>query len=168
MGNFHFSIPLKSRTFKPPILTLQRTERIHQNGKISASNVKKNSFLKTTKPISVNSNTSELVPFTVFNSSNPDEAVAVIGPIPKFKNQTGVWVTSSIVSLKPGKDISLAVLNVFPHKIAVSRNTSVARVTVLTPKKAAHLKSFSPSDLSILFETNAFFADSQKGSPLLG
>ena len=93
--NFDFSSHPKKRTFKPPILTLQLTEHIHENGKISAVDVEKNSFLKKTKPISVNPNTSELVPFTVINSSNPDDAIAIIGSVPKSENQTGVRVTSS-------------------------------------------------------------------------
>ena len=45
------SIHPKSRTLKLPNLTLQLTERFHNNGKISAVTSKKNHFLRNSKSI---------------------------------------------------------------------------------------------------------------------
>ena len=55
------SIHPRTRTLKLPNLTLQLTERIHKDGKISSLTPKKNLFLHSVQNYSVQPNTSEII-----------------------------------------------------------------------------------------------------------
>ena len=144
----------KSRTLKLPNLTLQLTEKIHHNGKISAVTPKKNHFLKNNSSISINPNTSEIVKCSLPNCSYPDGTVAIIEPFAKFENQTGLCVTSALITIKAKEDISLAILNVLPHKVTVQKNSIIARITILTPKQAEYLQPINPQLLTTYFNEN--------------
>ena len=141
----------KSRTLKLPNLTLQLTEKIHHNGKISAVTPKKNHFLKNNSSISINPNTSEIVKCSLPNYSYPDGTVAIIEPFAKFENQTGLCVTSALITIKAKEDISLAILNVLPHKVTVQKNSIIARITILTPEQAEYLQPINPQLLTTYF-----------------
>ena len=138
------SIHPKSRTLKLPNLTLQLTEKIHTNGKISAVSSKKNHFLRNNSSLSINPNTTEIVQCSFPNCSYPNGTVAIIEPHAKFENQTGLCVTSALITLKAKQDVSLAILNVLPHKVTVQKNSVIARITILTPKQAEYLQPINP------------------------
>ena len=162
------SIHPKSRTLKLPNLTLQLTEKIHTNGKISAVSSKKNHFLRNNSSLSINPNTTEIVQCSFPNCSYPDGTVAIIEPHAKFENQTGLCVTSALITLKAKQDVSLAILNVLPHKVTVQKNSVIARITILTPKQAEYLQPINPQLLSNYFNQNinALIQDSEiKVSP---
>ena len=87
-------------------------------------------FLKTTKSIAFSPYISEMVPCTLSNSSHSAEAVAVLDRNPKFAEREGLCVFSGIDTLKPDKQVSLTVWNVFPpEKIAGPKSTCFARFT---------------------------------------
>ena len=162
------SIHPKSRTLKLPNLTLQLTEKIHTNGKISAVSSKKNHFLRNNSSLSINPNTTEIVQCSFPNCSYPDGTVAIIEPHAKFENQTGLCVTSALITLKAKQDVSLAILNLLPHKVTVQKNSVIARITILTPKQAEYLQPINPQLLSNYFNQNinALIQDSEiKVSP---
>ena len=162
------SIHPKSRTLKLPNLTLQLTEKIHTNGKISAVSSKKNHFLRNNSSLSINPNTTEIVQCSFPNCSYPDGTVAIIEPHAKLENQTGLCVTSALITLEAKRDVSLAILNVLPHKVTVQKNSVIARITILTPKQAEYLQPINPQLLSNYFNQNinALIQDSEiKVSP---
>ena len=162
------SLHPKSRTLKLPNLTLQLTEKIHTNGKISAVSSKKNHFLRNNSSLSINPNTTEIVQCSFPNCSYPDGTVAIIEPHAKLENQTELCVTSALITLKAKQDVSLAILNVLPHKVTVQKNSVIARITILTPKQAEYLQSINPQLLSNYLNQNinALIQDSEnKVSP---
>ena len=162
------SIHPKSRTLKLPNLTLQLTEKLHTNGKNSAVSSKKNHFLRNNSSLSINPNTTEIVQCSFPNCSYPDGTVAIIEPHAKFENQTGLCVTSALITLKAKQYVSLAILNVLPHKVTVRKNSVIARITILTPKQAEYLQPINPQLLSNYFNQNinALIQDSEiKVSP---
>ena len=71
-----------------------------------------------------------------------------------FKNQTGLCVTSPLITLKENQDASLATLNVLPHKVAVQKNSVIARITILTPKQAEYVKPINHQLVSNYFNQN--------------
>ena len=159
----------KSRTLKLTNLTLQPTEKTHHNGKISAVTPKKNHFLKNNSSISINPNTSENFKCSLPNCFYPDGTVAIIKPFAKFENKTGLFVTSALIAIKAKEDISLAILNVLPHKVTVQKNSTIARITILTPKLAESSQHINPQLLTTHFNENinALIQDSDiKVSPL--
>ena len=110
--------------------------------------------MRTQQSCSLNPNTSEIIPCTLPNHSYPDGTVAIIEPNTKFENQTGLCVTSAIVTLESKEDIKLSVLNVLPHKVTVPKNSLIARVTVLTAKQAEFLQPINPQLISDYFNQN--------------
>ena len=52
----------KTRTLKLPLITIQLTERVHKDGKISALIPKKNLLLKTHQSFTVKPSATEIVP----------------------------------------------------------------------------------------------------------
>ena len=145
------SIHPKSRALRLPNITLQLTERMHTDGKISSLTSKKNQFFRNTSSFSVYPNTNDVITCSLPHHSYPDNTNAIVEPYAKIKNQAGLCVTSAIVTLKANETLSLAVLNVLPHKISVPRNTVTARITVLTPKQAEYLQPINPQLLSEYF-----------------
>ena len=89
----------KTRTLKLPHNTIQLTERIHKNGKISALTRKKNLFMKTHEPFTVKPIPTEIVLFFFNHVTFPDGTVAMVEPSPKFEKGRGLWITSAIVKL---------------------------------------------------------------------
>ena len=142
------SIHPKTRTLKLPNLTIQLTERIHKNGKISSLTTKKNLFLHATKATSIKPNASEIVTCSLSNESFPEGTVAIVEPNPKFEKETGLCVTSAIVKIDEKKEVQLGVLNIMPSIVKISRNASIARVTILTTKQAQYLHPISPELLT--------------------
>ena len=136
---------------------------MHTHGNISSLTSKKNQFLRNTSSFSVNPNTNEVITCSLPHHSYPDNTVAIVEPYAKFENQTGLCVTSAIVTLKANEDLSLAVLNVLPHEISVPRNTIFARITVLTPKQAEFVQPINPQLLSDYFnqDINTLIQDSE-------
>ena len=117
--------------------------------------------MRNTSSFSFNPNTNEVITCSLPHHSYPDITIAVVEPYAKFENQTGLRVT--IVTLKANENLSLAVLNVLPHKIAVPRNTIIARIIVLTQKQAEFLQSTNSQLLSNYFnrDLNALIHDSE-------
>ena len=156
------SIHPKTRTLKLPHITLQLTERIHKNGKISSLTSKKNLFLHSNQSITIKPNTSEIITCSLPQNTFPEGTVALVEPSPKFEKETGLCLTSAIVKLNKDNQTSLGVLNILPHNITISNNTQVARVTILTPKQAAYLQPINPALLTNYFneQVNTLIADS--------
>ena len=130
--------------------------------------LRKNHFLRNNSSLSINPNTTEIVQCSFPNCSYPDGTVAIIEPHAKFENQTGLCVTSALITLKAKQDVSLAILNVLPHKVTVQKNSVIARITILTPKQAEYLQPINPQLLSNYFNQNinALIQDSEiKVSP---
>ena len=142
--NNDISIHPKTRTLKLPHLTIQLTERIHKNGKISSLTAKKNLFLHSTQAMSIKPNASEIVTCSISNDSFPEGTVAIVEPNPNFEKQTGLCVTSAIVKLNEKKEVQLGVLNIMPNIVKIARNASIAKVTILTAKQAQYLQPISP------------------------
>ena len=71
-------------------------------------------------------------------------------------------MTSAIVKFNAQKEVSVGILNILPHKITISRNASVAKVTILTAKQAQYLQLVSPEVRTQYFtqSVNALVADS--------
>ena len=110
--------------------------------------------MKNNSSISINPNTSEIVKCSLPNCPYPDGTVAIIEPFDKFENQTGLCVTSALITIKAKEDVSLAILNVLPHKVTVQKNSIIARITILTPKKAEYLQPIKPQLLTTYFNEN--------------
>ena len=104
--------------------------------------------------LSINPNTTEIVQCFFPNCSYPDGTVAIIEPHAKFENQTGLCFTSALITLKTKQDVSLAILNVLPHKVTFQKNSVIARITILTPKQAEYLQPINPQLLSNYFNQN--------------
>ena len=124
--------------------------------------------MRNNSSISINPNTSEIVKCSLPNCSYPDGTVAIIEAFAKFVNQTGLCVTSALITIKTKEDVSLAILNVLPHKVTVQKNSIIARISILTPKQAEHLQPINPQLLTTYFDENfiAFIQDSDiKVSP---
>ena len=75
------SIHPKSRTHRLPNMTLQLTERMHTDGKISSLTSKKNQFLRNTSSFSVNPNTNQVITCSLPHHSYPDNTVAIVEPL---------------------------------------------------------------------------------------
>ena len=138
------SIHPKTRTLKLPNMTLQLTERIHKDGKVSSLTPKKNLFLHSIQNYSVQPNTSEIITCSLSAESFPEGTVAIVEPNPRFEKQTGLCVTSAIVKLNDQKQVSLGILNILPYKVTVTKNVPVAKVTILTAKQAQYLHPINP------------------------
>ena len=110
--------------------------------------------MKNNSSISINPNTSEIFKCSLPNCFYPDGTVAIIKPFAKFENQTGLFVTSALIAIKAKEDISLAILNVLPHKVTVQKNSTIARITILTPKLAEYLQQINPQLLTTHFNEN--------------
>ena len=104
----------RTRTLKLPHITLQLTERIHKDGKISSLQAKKNLFLRATQSVTVNPNSSEIVVCSLNHVTFPEDTIAMVEPNPKFEKETGLCVTSAIVKLDKDNKVSLGVINVLP------------------------------------------------------
>ena len=130
----------RTRTLKLPHITLQLTERIHKHGKISSLQAKKNLFLRATQSVTVNPNSSGIVVCSLNHVTFPEDTIAMVEPNPKFEKETGLCVTSAIFKLDKDNKVSLGVINVLPHKLTIGKDTSIARITILTAKQAE--KSF--------------------------
>ena len=116
----------------------------------------------------INPNTTEIVQCSFPNCSYPDGTVTIIEPHAKFENQTGLCVTSARITFKAKQDVSLAILNVLPHKVTVQKNSVIARITILTPKQAEYLQPINPQLLLNYYNQNinALIQDSEiKVSP---
>ena len=151
---YDISLHPKSRTLKLPNLFLQlsiQIQKIHTNGKISAVSSKRNHFLRNNSSLLINTNTTEIVQNSFPNCSYPDGSVAIIETHAKFENHTGLCVTSALITLKAKQDVSLATLNVLPHKVTARKNS---RITILTPKQAEYLQPINPQLLSNYFNQN--------------
>ena len=83
------SIHPRTRTLKLPNITLQLTERIHKDGKVSSLTPKKNLFLHSIQNYSVQPNTSEIITCSLSAESFPEGTVAIVEPNPRFEKQTG-------------------------------------------------------------------------------
>ena len=136
------------RTLKLPNMTLHLTERIHKNGKISSLTTKKNLFLNSVQYYPINPNSSEIITCSLSAESFPVGIVAIVEPNLRFEKQTGLCVTSAIVKLNEQKQVALGILNLLPHKVTVSKNAPVAKVTILTAKQAEYLHPVTPELLS--------------------
>ena len=68
----------KTRSSKLPHITIQLTERIHKDGKISALTPKKNLFLKTRQFFTVNPDATETVPCSLNHVTFPGGTVAKV------------------------------------------------------------------------------------------
>ena len=144
-----------------PNLTIQLTERIHKDGKVSSLTQKKNLFLHSTQSLTVNPNSSEILTCTLSTEAFPEGTVAIVEPNPRFEKETGLCVTSAIVKFNEKKQVSLGILNILAHKVTVSKNASIAKVTILTAKQAQYLQPVSPALLSEHFSksVNTLIAD---------
>ena len=142
------SIQPRTRTLKLPNMTLQLTERINKDGKVSSLTPKKNLFLHSIQNYSVQPNSSEIITCSLSAESFPEGTVAIVEPNPRFERQTGLCVTSAIVKIDEQKQVSLGILNILPHKVTVSKNAAVAKVTILTAKQAQYLHPISPELLT--------------------
>ena len=78
----------------------------------------------------------------------------MVEPNQKFENETGLCVTSAIVKLDKDNKVKLGVINVLPHKVTIQKNTSIARITILTAKQADYLQPVDPALLANYFEDN--------------
>ena len=134
----------KTRTQKLPSMTIQLTERVHTDGKISSLTTKKNLFLNTVHPLSVKPNASEIFTCLLSSESFPEGPVAIVEPNPRFEKQTGLCVTSAIVKFDAKKQVSLGILNLLPHQVTVQKNAQVAKVTILTASQKQYLQPVNP------------------------
>ena len=111
----------KTRTLKLPHMTIQLTERIHKDGKISSLTTKKNLFLHSSQNLSIKPNSSEIITCVLSAESFPEGTVAIVEPNPRFEQQTGLCVTSAIVKFDEKKQVSLGILNLLPHQVTVKK-----------------------------------------------
>ena len=153
----------KTRTLKLPNMTIQLTERVHKDGKISSLTTKKNLFLHAAQTLSVKPNTSEIIQCTLSTESFPEGTVAIVEPNPRFEKQTGLCVTSAIVKFDSKKQVSLGILNLLPHQVTVQKNAQVAKVTILTASQAQYLQPVNPEILTdhLNKSINGLIADSE-------
>ena len=86
-------------TLKLPHNTLQLTERIHKDGKISASTQKKNLFLKTHQSSTIKPSSTETILVSLFPKSRYISRRYSSNGCSKFEKRTGRCVTSAIVKL---------------------------------------------------------------------
>ena len=68
----------KTRTLKLPNLTIQLSERIHKDGKVSSLTQKKNLFLHSTQSLTVNPNSPEILTCTLSTEAFPEGTVAIV------------------------------------------------------------------------------------------
>ena len=94
----------KTRTLKLPHMTIQLTERIHKDGKISPLTTKKNLFLHSAQNLTIKPNSSETIIYILSAESFPEGTVATVEPNSRFEKQTGLCVTSAKVKFDAKKN----------------------------------------------------------------
>ena len=119
-------------------MTIQLTERLHKDGKISSLPFEKNLFFHAAQNLSVKPNTCDIITCLLSSESFPEGTDSIVEPIPRFEKQTGLCVTSAIVKFDVRKQVSLGNLNLLPHQVTVQKNAQVAKVTILTASQAQH------------------------------
>ena len=119
-GNSGIVIHPKIRTLKLQYRTIQLTERVRKDGKISALTPKKSVF-ENTQPFTVKPSATEIVSCSLTHVTFTDGTVAMVESNPKFEKETGLCVTSAIVKLDKDIEVSLGIINALPHKVTIPK-----------------------------------------------
>ena len=144
-------------------MTIQLTERVHTDGKISSLTTMNNFFLHAVQNLSVKPNASEITTCLLSSESFSEGTIAIVEPNPRFEKQTGLCVTSAIVKFNAQKQVSLGILNLLPHQVTGQKNAQVAEVTILTASQAQYLQPVNPDFLTdhLKKSVNGLIADSE-------
>ena len=110
--------------------------------------------MKTHQSFTVNPSATEIVTLSLNHVTFPDGRVTMVEPSPKFEKETGLCVTSANVKLNKDNKVSIGVIKVFSHKVTIPKNTSIARITILTAKHADYLQPVNPVLLTIYFNVS--------------